>query len=235
MRNLGDKAAAMTEPLRQTDHDLARLRAFLDAAALGQQDRLPPERELAEKLGLTRNRLRTGLKKLAAEGLIWRHVGKGTFYGARLRGVPLPMKPLQDVNPREVMEARRAIEPALARLAAFHATARDFTEMDFCLEQMASAADWNTWESLDCRLHRAIAQAAGNPLLLVMFDTVHAHRNKDTWGLLREPIDPAVAIARATAEHVGIVQALRERNADAAEAEMRRHLRAVERSIFGEG
>jgi DNA-binding FadR family transcriptional regulator len=222
---------------RQTEQDLARLRDYLEQASFAQQERLPPERDLAACLGLTRNRLRTGLKKLAAEGLIWRHVGKGTFYGTRLwpAGIPFPINPLQDVtNPREVMQARQAIEPALARLAAFHATGRDLIEMGACLDKMATITDWNSWESLDCRLHRAIAQAAGNALLLVMFDTVQANRNKETWGRLREPIAPAAAIARATSEHVAIVRALRERNADAAEAEMRRHLRAVERSIFGE-
>jgi len=225
----------MTRPLRQTEQDLARLRAYLDQASFTEQERLPPERMLAEKLGLTRNRLRTGLKKLAAEGLIWRHVGKGTFYGARLRPAPFPINPLQDVNPRDVMQARQAIEPALARLAAFHATGRDLLDMDACVDKMRRIDDWNSWESLDCRLHRMIAQAAGNALLLMLFDTIQANRNKETWGKLREPIDPAIAIARATAEHATIVQALRERNADAAEAEMRRHLRAVERSIFGEG
>jgi DNA-binding FadR family transcriptional regulator len=225
----------MTRPLRRTEQDLARIRDYLAQASFGQQERLPPERELAVRLGLTRNRLRTGLKKLAAEGLIWRHVGKGTFYGARLRPAPFPIDPLQDVNPRDVMQARQAIEPALARLAAFHATARDLLEMSACLDKMWSIEDWNSWESLDCRLHRMIAQAAGNALLLVMFDTVQANRNKETWGRLREPIAPAAAIERATSEHAAIVRALRERNADAAETEMRLHLRAVERSIFGEG
>jgi GntR family transcriptional repressor for pyruvate dehydrogenase complex len=223
--------------MRQTDSDLGRIRDYLQDASFAQQDRLPPERELAERLGLTRNRLRTGLKKLAAEGLIWRHVGRGTFFGPRLRpaGIPFPVDPLQDLtNPREVMTARLAIEPPLARLAAHHATGRDLLEIEACLTQMRSVRDWSGWELLDCRLHRAIARAAGNALMLVMFDTVQANRNKETWGRLREPIALDAALARVSGEHAAIVEALRDRDADAAEAAMRAHLRAVERSIFGE-
>lgn len=223
--------------MRRTDEDLARLRDFLLQGDFAEQERLPPERELAGRLGLTRNRLRTGLKKLAAEGLIWRHVGRGTFLGARLApaGFPGAITPLPHLtNPREVMEARLAIEPELARLAAFRATGRDLTEIGNCLDKMSTVRDGNSWESLDCRLHRAIAQAAGNALMLVMFDTVQANRNKDVWGRLREPIEPASAIRRATAEHAAIVEALRHRHADAAMAAMRQHLRAVIRSIFGE-
>lgn len=221
--------------MRQTDQDLVQIRDYLQQSSFAQQDRLPPERELAAMLGLTRNRLRTGLKKLAAEGVIWRHIGKGTFFGPRLRpaGMPFPVDPLQDLtNPREVMAARLAIEPPLARLAALQATGRDLLEIGNCLDQMAEVRDWSNWELLDCRLHRAIAQGAGNALMLVMFDTVQANRNKETWGRLREPIQLASAFQRASGEHAAIVQALRDRDADAAEAAMRTHLRAVERSIF---
>lgn len=222
--------------MRQTDRDLDRIRDYLQEAGLAQQDRLPPERELAARLGLTRNRLRTGLKKLATEGLIWRHIGKGTFFGPRLRpaGMSFPVDSLQDMtNPREVMAARLAIEPPLARAAALQATGRDLSEIGTCLDQMASVQDWSNWELLDCRLHRAIALSAGNALMLVMFDTVQANRNKETWGRLREPIELASAIRRVSCEHAAIVQALRDRDAGAAEVAMRTHLRAVERSIFG--
>ena len=224
--------------MRQSERDLGRLRDYLHDAALGQQQRLPPERELAVSLGLTRNRLRTGLKKLAAEGVIWRHVGKGTFFGPRLMpaGIAFPVSALQDLtNPREVMTARFALEPALARLAAHHATARDLAELDACMNEMWTIKDWSAWEPLDCRFHRVIAQAARNALMLVMFDTVQANRNKDIWGRLREPIVLRSAIERATREHAAIVQALRGRDAETAEAAMKTHLRGVERSIFGGG
>jgi len=223
--------------MRQSERDLGRIRDYLQHASLAQQDRLPPERELAVQLGLTRNRLRTGLKKLAHEGLIWRHVGKGTFFGPRLRpaGIPFPIDPMQDLtNPREVMTARMALEPSLARLAAHHATGRDLADMEACLHQSWSVKDWNGWELLDCRLHRTIARAAGNALMLVMFDTVQANRNKEVIGRLREPIALATALQRASREHVAIVQALRDRDAETAEAAMRSHLRAVDRSLFGE-
>jgi len=223
--------------MRQTNQDLGRIREYLQQAAFAQQERLPPERELAAMLGLTRNRLRTGLKKLAGEGVIWRHIGKGTFFGPRLRpaGISFPINSLQDLtNPREVMAARLAIEPPLARLAALQATGRDLLGIVNCLNQMVEVSDWSGWELLDCRLHRAIAQAAGNALMLVMFDTVQANRNREIWGRLRERIEPVSAIDRASREHAAIVQALQDRDADAAEAAMRTHLRAVERNTFGD-
>ena len=92
----------------------------------GQSDtgRLPPERQLSEALGISRTELRKALGVLEAEGQIWRHVGKGTFFGAR------PIDNFSDVsalarrtNPAEMMRARLVIEPEIARAAALTATA----------------------------------------------------------------------------------------------------------------
>ena len=60
-----------------------KLRRYLQQNRLSDHARLPPERELASKLGVTRNRLRGVLRRMAAQGEIWRHVGKGTFIGRR--------------------------------------------------------------------------------------------------------------------------------------------------------
>jgi DNA-binding FadR family transcriptional regulator len=62
---------------------LDRLRLLLDEAAPGGDHRLPPERDLAEQLGVGRRALRRALEVLEAEGRIWRHQGKGTFAGPR--------------------------------------------------------------------------------------------------------------------------------------------------------
>lgn len=215
---------------------VARLRRFLDEGNFREQDRLPSERELSAMLGLTRNQLRSGLKKLSDAGLVWRHVGKGTYFGPRVGGeAGFPVGTLADLtNPREVFEARLAFEPEMARLAAYRARGGDFAEIERCLEKTRTIADWDAWERWDTRLHRAIGQAAGNTLMLVLFDVVHANRNKDLWGKLRDPIEPSSAIERATKEHDAIIQAIRHREPKKAEDAMRKHLRSVCQRIFGE-
>ena len=107
----------------ETQGVLTQLRAYLAHAGGLAGARLPPERQLAEELGVSRGTLRHALADLEAEGLIWRHVGRGTFIGNR------PVDTVQDLsevtrrtNPAGVMEARLSLEPELARLAALHAT-----------------------------------------------------------------------------------------------------------------
>ena len=61
----------------------ALLQAYLAGLSLPDSGRLPPEREMAEALGVSRPALRKALAALEAEGQLWRHVGKGTFLGPR--------------------------------------------------------------------------------------------------------------------------------------------------------
>lgn len=218
--------------MRQSDADLTRVREYIESCGLGDQERLPVERELADMLGLTRNRLRGALRKLADEGLIWRHVGRGTFVGRQRPAMLDARSSLSDLtNPREVMEARVSFEPALARLAAYRANGRHFIAMDKCLQGMAEAQDWSSWGTWDVRLHAAIAEAAGNALMRVMFDTVQASLNREIWGRLRER-NHAARMKVTNVQHERLVQAIRDRDATESERLMTEHLESVRSNMF---
>jgi DNA-binding FadR family transcriptional regulator len=207
---------------------LTQLRAFLAQTALSSSTRLPPERELSELLGVKRGELRKALAILERHGELWRHVGKGTFIGAR------PVAEMSSVaeiaaqtNPAEVMRARLAIEPELAREAALHATADDLEEMKLCVSGARAAATWRQYETWDNRLHRAIAEAAHNALLLAVFDTVNAVRRAVVWGRLRDESPQPPADHHSFAEHEAIVEAIENRDLARAASAMRLHLRSV--------
>jgi DNA-binding FadR family transcriptional regulator len=214
------------------EHDVAeKLRAFLAATELPTDRRLPPERELAEALGVGRSALRKGLAVLQAEGQLWRHVGKGTFWGSR------PIDTVADVsamarrsNPVEVMGARIVIEPEIARCAALNANPAQVAEMRNCIARTLQATSWRQYELWDNRLHRAIAEATQNSLLLGLLDTLNAVRREVTWGRLRTPDRPS-ANHHSFIEHQQIVDAIADRDTARAAAVMREHLQSVERHL----
>jgi GntR family transcriptional regulator, transcriptional repressor for pyruvate dehydrogenase complex len=212
---------------------LTQLRAWLTQKALPPSTRLPPERELSELLGVTRGELRKALAILEEHGELWRHVGKGTFVGAR------PVAEISSVatiaaqtSPSEVMRARLAIEPELAREAALHATADDIAEMKLCVAAARGAETWRQYENWDNRLHRAVAVAAHNALLLAVFDTVNAVRRTVVWGRLRDEAPHPPADHHSFAEHAAIVEAIEERDLAAAESRMRTHLETVQTMLL---
>jgi DNA-binding FadR family transcriptional regulator len=212
---------------------LTQLRGWLGQAALSANSRLPPERQLSRTLGITRAELRKALSVLEEEGQIWRHVGRGTFVGSRpIDGAADVAAITRRTNPAEVMRTRLLIEPEVARLAALNATSAHVAEMRTCLQKSRAAATWRQYEGWDNRLHRTIAEAAQNHLLLALLDTLNAVRRAVAWGRLRaNPVRPDPD-HHSFAEHEAIVDAIEERDLDRAAACMRRHLESVERNLL---
>jgi DNA-binding FadR family transcriptional regulator len=211
---------------------LVQLRAWLTRHDFAPGTRLPPERELCEILGVSRGDLRKALATLEAEGQLWRHVGKGTFVGARR----IEVMSLADIdrvtNPAEVMRTRLLIEPLIAREAALHATAQHLETLRACIARTRGATTWRQYETADNELHRAIAEAAGNRLLLALFDALNAVRRAVVWGMLRSGQERPPADHHSFAEHERILGAIEARDLDGAARAMHAHLRAVERALL---
>lgn len=211
---------------------LVQLRAWLTRHDLQPGTRLPPERELSEMLGVSRTDLRRALGTLEEEGQLWRHVGKGTFVGARRIDVMTLGEIDRMTNPSEVMRTRLLIEPMIAREAALHATAMHVERLKACAERARAATTWRRYETADNELHRLVAEAADNRLLLSLFDALNAVRRAVVWGVLRSGDQRPPAGHHSFEEHDRIIAAIEQRNLDAARRYMYLHLRSVEQKLI---
>jgi len=222
----------MTDTIKNEQTGLTALRNFLTEQEIAVNGRLPAERELCNKLGLSRGNLRKALAVLEAEGLLWRHVGRGTYIGAR------PVLNLSDVeflssqtSPTAVMEARMAVEPQIARMASMHGTEANFSEMRRCNRRCKAARGWRVYEAWDNNFHQVIATATHNKLLISLFDTMNAVRRAVVWGQLRQTKFPPKS-HESFHEHDAIYEAIVSRNADQAAECMRAHLKTVHDRIL---
>ncbi|HEX2726518.1 MAG TPA: FCD domain-containing protein [Beijerinckiaceae bacterium] len=215
------------------DAALLQWRKMLSEIDLSVDSRLPPERDLAQRLGVQRPALRKALAVLEAEGQIWRHVGRGTFVGSRPSVPPGDVSAIARMtNPGEVMRTRILLEPEVAALAALNATPASIAEMRVCLQKSRTAPTWRQYEAWDNRLHRVIAEATQNYLLLALLDTMTAVRRTVTWGRLRTNKERPKPDHHSFADHDQIVAAIADRDRARAREAMRRHLEHVERNLL---
>lgn len=218
---------------RNSSLALERLRVIVDHLEREAQEQLPAERELAEEIGVGRRAVRRALDVLEAEGRIWRRQGAGTFIAATRRVDAGAVARLPEMTTMfEVMEVRLLVEPALARLAALRAGAAQIARMGEIADKVAAADDLDSRELWDGALHRAIAAAAGNTLLLTLFDLVDRVRQDETWRHVREALRTRGSMSLYVAQHADIVAAIGRRDPVAAERMMRRHLLSLQERLM---
>lgn len=198
---------------------------------LGPGSKLPTERDLVERLAAPRSAIRRALEILERDGLVVRHVGRGTFLTdaavQQVDGAPA------DTSPAEIMQVRLLLEPQVAALAARVGTQADLDRIVECLDGGGASDDFENFEAWDAKLHRAIARAAHNGLLMNMFDVLNTARDLPIWGTLKRRTSSPERRRCYHAEHVAIVDALRDRDTTAAGEAMRTHLENVSDNLLG--
>lgn len=205
----------------------AQLSSWIDQERLQPGDRLPPERELAERLGVSRTSVRQALTALQTLGLVHARHGDGVY----LRRTAADVRPelaaellsARGVLPR-IMEVREALEVQIARLAARRRTDEDLAALEAALEEMEAAIDReaDTAEA-DEHFHLALADAAGNPLLADLLRQIAEPVALTRRASLAKPGRPS----RSLEGHRRITRAVREGDEDAAAAAMYEHLLVV--------
>lgn len=214
-----------------------RLRALIAENGYAPGDRIPPERQLIETLGISRASLRRALDFLERDGVIWRHVGKGTFvsYGASDNVAEDPFAGIgNQVSPYRMMRARICIEPAMAREAAMFVSRGDLHRIEAAAERARAASSWAEYERQDDLFHRAIAEAADNALLLALFDSLNRVRREVAWDAVTRSNPRPPRDHSSFDEHDVICAAIAAHDADAAFKGMRTHLHSVASRLFGD-
>jgi DNA-binding FadR family transcriptional regulator len=228
-----DDAASGGTPADSQRLALERLRGLVGTERFDGAGRLPAERCLASELGVSRRSLRHALDVLEAEGRITRHQGRGTFVTDARVGTQSLVRELAKLNnPVDTLEARLAIEPPQARLAALRATPGDIDKLFEAAEASRKAKDPVSYEKADAAFHRRVAAAARNPLLIAIFDAVLEIASEGTWRHGRETAHCINRQAEYAASHRRIAVAIAGRNPALAEEAMRLHLRAVQQQLI---
>ncbi len=196
---------------------------LVTAVALGLYvpgEQLPTERELADRLGVSRNTVRDGLKQLTAEGYLEVRRGRNGGYFVRADWGPLSRDHVQRqlidnwVAFEQIFDARTLIEPLIARTAALRHRRADVVAIDAALAAYLAAPDHDASRRADAALHRAIATATQNPILL---DISMDLRTRISLNLGAEPYTNAVRKIAIT-QHRDLVTAVTDRRADDAAA-----------------
>lgn len=197
-----------------------------------QTGQLPTERELSQRLGYSRRAVRNGLEVLENEGIIFRKQGQGTFIiGGGSSIIGDMSKLMEQINPLEIIEVRLTLEPRFARLAALRASRCDINRLQHLTEAAANSEDMTSYRRFDAAFHRKIAESTRNQLSLLIYDLVTANNGDPATLRLGElgRCDKRKAIYAE--HHRMIVQAIIDRDADAAETSMRDHIADVQRQI----
>ena len=201
--------------------------------------RVPPERTLAEQLGVGRRLLRRALAALEDEGVLARRQGRGTFVVQALQAGRIELGQLPDpnwfaqcANPVELIELRLILEPIMARMAALHASQRSVQQLSRLAAQTRGAGCHADYQAADTAFHRMIAELSHNSLFLIFFDAFSGALRDEALARFGENGHCFKRQSVHVGFHEAIVDAVAARDSEGAERLMREHLCDVHQSLL---
>lgn len=165
----------MTRRTGLIDATVAQLRERITSGDWPVGSRIPPEPALVELLGVGRNTVREAVQSLVHAGLVERRQGSGTYVLSASELAVSMSRQIADARQRDVIEVRRSLEVEAARLAARRRTTADVEAITSLRDQRADAYRSGALDRMvaaDLALHRAIARAARNPVLISMYENL---------------------------------------------------------------
>lgn len=213
-----------------TDKAIEKLKDMIVSGELRPGDRLPPEKELGERLGLSRNSLREAVKALALIRVLDVRQGDGTYVTSLkpdllLEALSFVVDLHQDDSVLELLHVRRILEPAAVELAASRLDGATLERLHELVEAAEQARDVDELVAHDSEFHSVINQASGNEYLARLL----AGMSSDTArARIWRGITQAQAVSRTIAEHRAIVEALGAGDADVARSWATVHVAGVE-------
>jgi GntR family transcriptional repressor for pyruvate dehydrogenase complex len=216
-----------------TDEAILKIKEMITTGRLSPGDRLPPEKELSESLGLSRSSLREAVKALEVIRVLDVRRGDGTYVTSLeprllLEALSFVVDLHDDRSVLEIFGVRRILEPAAARLAATRMTDEQLDALEQLLEATTHDTGVEGAEALvqhDLEFHRAITESCGNDYLAQLVESISSHtvRARVWRGLTQQG-----AAERTIQEHRAILNALRQRDAELASAHALTHVAGIE-------
>jgi GntR family transcriptional regulator, transcriptional repressor for pyruvate dehydrogenase complex len=212
---------------------VTQLREMIHRGELRPGDRLPPERDLAKLLGVSRPTLRAAIRSLSAIGVLQSKQGAGTFVvesdgPPSLDSAPLRMMAsLHGFTTSEMFEARRSLEMSVAALSAERASGEQMASMaEEVAGMFASLEDPEQFLIHDMRFHQTVAASSENRILTALMNMVATV----LFEVRRKTVARARDLKESAEMHRQIYRAIRDRNVDAARNAMRDHLMLAQRA-----
>jgi DNA-binding FadR family transcriptional regulator len=198
-------------------------------------ERLPAERELAAHFDASRGTVRSALQRLQDMSFVTRRLGSGTYVSYReelddIRSV------VNITSPLELIEARLAVEPHMARLAVLNASPADLERMEAALAEVETTLDGpDQFSEADERFHLALAEGAGNPLLLWIYRRINDIRHQSQWRSRKDRVLTTQHITEYNQQHRELFTAISNRDVQRAVNTLNGHLEKARRHLMGLG
>jgi DNA-binding FadR family transcriptional regulator len=235
MRALPSPAvAAVFEPVQTAttfEETVERLGTAIRLGLLAPGARLPPERDLAEQLGIARSTLRQALMSLTESGhlIATRGRGGGTFVSEAPPLAESTRVELAGGHWRDVLDYRIAVEVGAVVLAAERRSAQDLARMRELVEAMRGVGDFSDYRRADVFFHLGIAEAARSARLLAVMTELQGQMSE----LIAHIAHPAPVLARSNEQHAQLVRLLDRRDGFGAARLVREHLKGTEQVLAG--
>ena len=222
---------SQTQMKKLSANDIAgELRREISRGVIAAQDRLQPERVLAERFNAARGTIRRAIRQLEEDGFVETRAGSGTYVVAGQHEKVNDV--IANASPLELIDARFALEPHMCRLAVLNARQQHFEELERMLVQMEQCVDDSTrFAELDTRFHAFIAETTGNKLLIWILAQINTVRNQEQWSLMRHLTLNEATIGYYNSQHRQIVNAIHSREPERAATLMKEHLEAARLSL----